>query len=111
MAEGCHESPAVKQITFDDEVCNKQLANWTAITDTVRNGFTRNAQHGFNSWKWSDLTWNYSSSFTIHFSILPLCRLQLPLREKIRSHSDIGKMKQCFRRCVSLKNFNFFLGT
>ena len=45
------------------------------------NGFTRNAKHGFNFWKWSNLAWNSSSSFTIDFSILPLCGLQLPLRE------------------------------
>jgi len=28
--------------------------------------------------------------------------------KNIRSHSDIGKMKECFLRYVSLKNFNFF---
>jgi len=36
----------------------------------------------FNSWKWSNLTWNFSNSLTIYFNILPLCGLQLPLREK-----------------------------
>jgi len=29
----------------------------------------------------------------------------------IRSHSDIGKMQECFRRYVSLRNFNFLQGT
>jgi len=53
----------------------------------------------------------FSSSLKIYFSILPLCRLQLPLRKNIHSHSEIKKMKECFRRYVSLKNFNFLLGT
>ena len=67
---------------YTRQVCSKRLANWTTITDTLTlNGFTRNAKHGFNSWKWSNLTWNFSSSFTIYFSILSLCGLQLPLRE------------------------------
>jgi len=46
------------------------------------NGFTRNANHGFNSWKCSNLGWKSSSSFKIYFSILPLCGLLLPLHEK-----------------------------
>jgi len=67
---------------YSRQVCNKRLANWAAITDTLTlNGFTRNAKHGFNSWKWSNLAWNSSSSLTIYFSILSLCGLQLPLRE------------------------------
>jgi len=41
---------------YSRHVCNKRLANWTATTDTLTlNGFTRNAKHGFNSWKWSNL--------------------------------------------------------
>ena len=65
------------------QVCNKRLANWTAITDTLTlNGFTRNAKHRFNSWKWPNVAWNFSSSLTIYFSILPHCGLQLPLRDK-----------------------------
>ena len=63
-------------------VCNKRLANWTVISDTLTmNGFKRNAKYGFNSWKWSNLAWDSSSSLTIYFSILSLCGLQLPLRE------------------------------
>jgi len=31
--------------------------------------------------------------------------------KNINSHSDTGKMKECFRRYVSLKNYNFLLGT
>jgi len=69
-------------IFYSRHVCDKRLTNWTAITHTLTlNGFTRNAKHGFNFWKWSNLAWNSSSSFTIDFSILPLCGLQLPLRE------------------------------
>ena len=95
---------------FSRQVCNKRLANWTAITDTLTlHGFTRNAKHGFNSWKWSHLAWNSSSSLTIYFSILPLCGLQMPLRETPGSPSDIGKMIECFWQCVSLKNCNFLL--
>ena len=67
---------------YSRHVCTKRLANWTAINDTLAlNGFTRNAKHGFNSWKWSHLAWNPSSSLTIYFSILLRCGLQMPLRE------------------------------
>jgi len=49
---------------YSRQVCNKRF-----ITDTLTlNGFTRNAKHGFNFWKWSNLAWNSSSSFTIYFS-------------------------------------------
>ena len=62
---------------FNRQVCNKWF-----ITDTLTlNGFTRNAKHVFNFWKWSNLACNSSSSLTIYFSILPLCGLQWPLRE------------------------------
>jgi len=65
---------------YSRQVCYKRLVNWT---DTLTlNGFTRNAKHGFNSWKWSELAWNFSNSLTIYFSIFPFCGLQLPLREK-----------------------------
>ena len=68
---------------YSRQLCNKRLANWTATTDTLTlNGFTRNAKHGFNSWKWPNLASNSSSSLTIYFSILPFSGLQLPLREK-----------------------------
>ena len=48
---------------YSRQVCSKGLDNWTAITDTLT-------------------AWNFSSSLKIYFSILPLCRLQLPLRKK-----------------------------
>jgi len=68
---------------YSRQVCNKRLANWAAITDTLTLiGFTRNTKHGFNSWKWSNLAWNPSTSLTIYFSIFPLCGLQMPLRKK-----------------------------
>ena len=67
---------------YSRQVCNKRLTNWTANADTLTlNGFTRNSKPGFNSWKWSNLAWNSSSSITNYFSILPLCGLPLPLRE------------------------------
>jgi len=94
------------------QVCNNRWANWTAITDTLTlNGFARNAKHGFNSWKWSSLALNISNSLTIYLNILPLCGLQLPLHENLRSHFDTGKMEEWFRRYVSLKNLNYLLGT
>jgi len=66
---------------YSRQVCNKRLANWPAITDTLTlNGFTRNAKRCFNSWKWSNLALNSSSSLTIYFGIL--CGLQMPLRER-----------------------------
>ena len=58
---------------------------WTgqpSPTTLTLNGFTRNAKHGFNSWKCSYLAWNSFSSLKIYFSILPLYGLQLPPREK-----------------------------
>ena len=65
------------------QVCNKRLANWLAMTVTLTlNGFPRNAKHGFYSWKWSNLALNSSGSLTIYFGILPLCGLQMPLRER-----------------------------
>jgi len=68
---------------YSRHVCNTRLVNWTAITDTLTlNGFTRNPKHGFNSWKWPNLAWNSFSTLAIYFSILPLCGLQVPLREK-----------------------------
>jgi len=95
---------------YGRQVCNKRLANWRAITDTLTlNGFTRNANHGFTSWKWSNVAWNSSSSLAIYFSILPLCGLQLPLRRNIGSPSDIGKMTESFWQHVSLNNCNFLL--
>jgi len=88
---------------YSRQACNKRLANWTAIADTLTwNGFKRNAKPGFNSWKSSNLTWNFSSSLTMlvffHFVV---CNYLFA--KNIRSHSDIAEMKECFRRFVSLK--------
>jgi len=48
------------------EVCKKRLVNWTANAGTLTlNGFTKNAKHGFYSWKWSNLAWNFSKSYNI----------------------------------------------
>jgi len=65
---------------YSRQACYKRLANWTDIL--TLNRFTRNAKHGFNSWKWSNLAWNFSKGLAIYFSIFPFCGLQLPLREK-----------------------------
>jgi len=62
-------------------VCNQRLANWTAITETlILNEFTRNAKHGLTLG--NGQIWNFSSSLTIYFGILPFCGLQLPPCEK-----------------------------
>ena len=48
---------------YSRQACSKWLASWTAIIDTLTlNGFAMNAMHGFDSWKWPNLTWNFSSS-------------------------------------------------
>jgi len=65
-------------------------------TTLTLNGFTSNAKHGFNFSKWSNMAWNSFSIQAIKFCILPRGDLQLPHREKTRSHSDIGKMTECF---------------
>ena len=83
---------------YSRQVCYKRLANWT---DTLTlSGFTRNAKHGFNSWKWSNLAWNFSNSLAIYFSIFSFCGLQLRLREK-HSFSFWHWENESFRRCVS----------
>jgi len=69
-------SAAVKCVT------NGRWTGQPSPNTVTLNGFPRNAKHGFNSWKCSDLAWNSSSRLKIYFSILPLCGLQLPLPEK-----------------------------
>jgi len=54
---------------------------WLGTPPVVLQFILVNAKYGFNSWKWSNLAWDSSSSLTIYFSILSLCGLQLPLRE------------------------------
>ena len=92
------------------QVCNKRLANWTAITETLTlNGFTRNAKHGLTLG--NGQIWKISGSLTIYFSILPFCGLQLPPREKHSFsfwHWENERMLSTIR---VLKNFNFLLGT
>jgi len=51
-------------------------------TTLTLNGFRRNAKHVCNSCKWSNLPWNSRSKRAISFCILPLCGLELPLRER-----------------------------
>ena len=53
-----------------------------SLTALTMNGFTRDAKHGFSSWKWSNLAWNSSSSVTIYFILFRFVVLQFPLREK-----------------------------
>jgi len=61
---------------YSRQVCSKGLDNWTAITDTLTlNGFSRNAKHGFDSWKWPNLAWNFPvvSKFILVFFHFVVC--------------------------------------
>jgi len=54
---------------YSRQVCNKRLANWTAITDTLAlNGFARNARHGFNSW--NGQIWLETSPVVLQFILV-----------------------------------------
>ena len=86
---------------------------WTAqpsSTALTLNGFIRNAKHGFNSCKWSNVPWNFSSSFGISVCILPLCGPQLPVHAKQSFSFWHGKMTECFWQYVSVKKFQFYSG-
>jgi len=68
---------------YSRQACDKRLANWTVIPNYIKTEWTyKECKAWFDSWKCSNLAWNFSSSLTIYFSILPLCSLQLPFREK-----------------------------
>jgi len=95
---------------YSRQVCNKGLANWTAITDTLTlNGFTRNAKHGFNSWQCSNLAWNSVALnynlFHCSFTLWSCIRL---FAKHIGSRSDIGKMTECFWQMCLWKILIFF---
>jgi len=65
------------------QVCDKRLVNWTAIIDYINTEWIyKERKAWFNSWKCPNLAWNSSSSLKIYFSVLPLCGLQSPLRDK-----------------------------
>ena len=57
--------------------------------------------------KWPYVTWNVSSSLKIYFTILPLCRLQLPLRKNSHSHSAIGENDRMLSMICVFKEFWF----
>jgi len=59
--------------TADKFATNRWRTGQPSPTTLMMNGFTRNAQHIFNSWKWSNLAWSSSNIVTIYFCILPLC--------------------------------------
>jgi len=54
---------------LDYQILLKSLPN---LTVWIRPWFARNAEHGFNSGKLSNLAWSTSSNLTIYFSVLPL---------------------------------------
>ena len=94
---------------YSRQDCNKRLANWTAINNTLTlNGFTRNTKHGFNSWKWSNLAWNSSSSLTIYFGILPHVVCKCLFAKQTGSHSDMGKWQNAFDSMCLWKIVIFF---
>ena len=103
----------MQYLLYSRQVCNKRLANLTAIIVTnalTLNGFTRNAKHGLHFWKWSNLAWKFSSGLTIYFSILPLCGLQLPLREKHPFSFWHGENERMLSKICVFKNFLFSSG-
>jgi len=75
----------------------------------MMNGFTTNAKHGFNSWKWSNLAWSSSNSVTIYFCILPLCG---PANSSSRKTSvlilTLGKWQNAFDNMCYCKNWIYF---
>jgi len=90
------------------KVCDKRLANWTAITTPLTfNGFQVIQGMILTPANWSNLAWNSSSSLENFLCILPLCGLQIASARSIRFHTDIEKMTACFWPYVSLKNYNF----
>jgi len=89
---------------YRKQLCNKLLANWTAITETLSlNGFTRNTKHGLTLG--NGQMWNFSSSLTIYFSILPFRGLQIASSRKIFILIlTLGKWKNVFDD-ICLNNF------
>jgi len=102
---------------YSRHVCNKRLANWTAITDTLTlNGFARNAKHGFDSCKWSTLgngqIWLGTSPV-----VLNLFYYSYTLSSAIASSQKtfvliltLGKWKNAFDDMYLSEIFNFLLG-
>jgi len=97
--------------TVDKFMTNGWQTGQPSLATLTMNGFTRNAKHGFNSWKWSNLAWSSSSRLTIYFCILPLCGPVIASSQKnVCSLSDIPKLTECIWQHVSFKKFNFLLG-
>jgi len=70
------------------------------------NGFTRNAKHGFNSWKWSSLAWSSSNRITIYFCILPLCDpANVSSRKAFVLIPTLGKWQNAFDTVYRKKSF------
>jgi len=79
--------------TADKFVANGWRTGQLLPTTSTLNWFTRNAKHGFNSCKLSNLAGNTTNTpcYVLHFCILSLCGLQLPLSltsEKWQNVSD-----------------------
>jgi len=73
------------------------------------NGFTRNANHSFNSWQWSNLDWNSSSSVTVCFCILQLCGPAISSsRKEFVLILTLGKWQSTFDYMCFWKNLIFF---
>jgi len=73
------------------------LTRWTVITDTLTsNGFTRNAKHGLNSWKWSNLvgTSPVVLQYILLFFHFVVCDCLFV--KHLGSHSDVGKLTEYF---------------
>ena len=95
--------------TVDKFVTNCWLAGQPSLTTLTMNGYTRNAKHGFNSWKWSNLAWSCSSSLTIYFCVLPLCGPAIASSQKaFVLILTYGNWQNAFDN-VSLQEVNFLL--
>jgi len=68
--------------TADTFVTNGWQIGQPSLTTLTMNGFTKNAKHGFNSWKWSNLAWNSALVLQFIVEFFHFVVLRLPLREK-----------------------------
>jgi len=78
--------------TTDKFVTNGWRTGQPSLTTLKMNGFTRNAKHGFNSWKWSNLAWSSSNTVTIFFcKFFQFMVLQMPLQKACVLILTLGK--------------------
>jgi len=95
--------------TADKFVANGWRTGQPSPITLTMNGFTRNAKHGFNSCKWSNLAWSSSNSVTIYFYVLPLCGpANASSRKAFVLVLTLGKWQNTFYNMCLWKNLIFF---